>query len=157
MQLEKNCKDIIPIWCLYNFPKLQLQFLHLLARHFKQLYERVYITKIRNVWTEIRIVGRIVQMCINLYKENKSLIFDVMKNGHIFPSKVWHFQYDHRFLSSSKMRNIRTCKEARLQELIKFRLSGQYLFWHFSRCLKMKNHLGRVSPSHFLQNVLIET
>ena len=27
-------------------------------------------------------------MCTNLYKENKSLFFDVMKNGQMFPSKV---------------------------------------------------------------------
>ena len=31
------------------------------------------------------------------YKKNKSLFFDVIKNGQIFPSKVCHFQYDHRF------------------------------------------------------------
>ena len=35
-------------------------------------------------------------------------------------------------------------------------LSGKHLFWHFSSCLKIKNHLERVSPSHFLQSVLIE-
>ena len=67
---------------------------------------------------------------INLY------FFDVMKNGHIFPSKIFHFQYDHRFLLSKKMGNIRPCKEVRL---------------------KMKNHLEIVFPSHFLLNVLIET
>ena len=47
-----------------------------------------------------------------------------MKNDHIFPSKIWHFQYDHRFLSAREIGNTRTYKEARLQELIKFRLSG---------------------------------
>ena len=47
--------------------------------------------------------------------------------------------------------------EVRLQKPIKFILKGKSLFWNFSSCLKMKNHLGRVSPSHFLQNVLIET
>ena len=58
-----------------------------------------------------------------------------MKNGHIFPSKVCHFHYDHRFLFSREMGNIRAYKEV---------------------CLKMKNHLERVFPSHFPQNVLIE-
>ena len=30
------------------------------------------------------------------HKENKYLFFDIMKNDQIFPSKVCHFQYDHR-------------------------------------------------------------
>ena len=50
--------------------------------------------------------------------------FDVMKNGQIFPSKVCHFQYDHRFLFSREMGNTVSCKEIRLQKLIKLRLSG---------------------------------
>ena len=110
---------------------ISLQFFQIVAtifasvnQTFKQLYERLYITRIRNVLTAIRIVGQIVQICTNLYKEKKYLFFDVMKNDHIFPSKVWHFQYDHRFLFSREMRNIRTYKKARLQELINFRLSG---------------------------------
>ena len=57
------------------------------------------------------------------YKENKSLFFDAIKNGHIFPSKVCHFQYDQRFLLSREMENIRTCKEVRLQKLTQFKLS----------------------------------
>ena len=59
------------------------------------------------------------------FHENKSLIFDVMKNGKNFPSKVCHFQYDHRFLFSREMSKIRTCKEVRMQKLVKFRLAGQ--------------------------------
>ena len=55
---------------------------------------------------------------INLY------FFDVMKNGQVFPSKVCHFQHDHKSLFSREMGNIRTCKEIRLQKLIKFGLSG---------------------------------
>ena len=51
---------------------------------------------------------------INLY------FFDVMKNGQMFPSEVCHFQYDHRFLFSREMGNIRTWKEKLLQKLIKF-------------------------------------
>ena len=83
--------------------------------------------------------------------------FDVMKNSHIFPSKDCHFQYDHRWPFSRENGIIRTCKEARLKKLIKFRLSGCYSFWHFSSCLKIKNHLGGVSLSHFLQDFVIET
>ena len=59
-----------------------------------------------------------------------------MKNSHIFPSKVCHFQYDHGFLFSRKTGNIREYKVLRL---------------------KMKNHLGRAFPSHLRQNVFIDT
>ena len=45
------------------------------------------------------------------YKENESLLFDFIENGQIFPSKVCHFQYDHRFFFSIEMGNIRICKE----------------------------------------------
>ena len=58
------------------------------------------------------------------YKKNKSLIFDIMRNDQIFPSKVCHFQYDHRFLFSREIGNIRTYREVRWQKFIKFRLSG---------------------------------
>ena len=44
------------------------------------------------------------QMC---YEENKSLFIDVMKNNQMFPSKVCHFRYDHRFLLSREVGNIR--------------------------------------------------
>ena len=50
-------------------------------------------------------------MCFN---ENKSLFFDAMKNGQIFPSKVCQFQYDHRFLFSREIKNIGTYNETRL-------------------------------------------
>ena len=40
------------------------------------------------------------QMC---YEENKSLFFDIMKNGQIFPSNVCHFKNDQRFLFSREM------------------------------------------------------
>ena len=58
------------------------------------------------------------------YKESKCLFFGVMKNGQVFSSKVCHFQFDHRFLFSRELGNIRTCKEVRLQKPAKFRLSG---------------------------------
>ena len=91
--------------------------------------------------------------CISIYfwkkyslltnKRNKRVIrkinlyfFDVMKKGHIFPSKVCHFQYNHGFFFSRETGNIREYKVVRL---------------------KMKNHLRRVFPSHFWQNVFIET
>ena len=43
-----------------------------------------------------------------------------MRNGHVFPSKVCHFQYDHRFLFSRGMGNIRAYKEVRLKWRIEF-------------------------------------
>ena len=67
---------------------------------------------------------------INLY------FFDIMKNDYIFPSKVCHCLYDHGFLFSRETGNIREYKKVRL---------------------KMKNHLGRAFPSHFWQNIFIDT
>ena len=67
---------------------------------------------------------------INLY------FFEFMKSGHIFPSKVSHFQYDHGFRFSRETGNIREYKDVRL---------------------KIKNHLGRAFLSHFWQNVFIDT
>ena len=62
------------------------------------------------------------------------LFFDVMKNGNVFPSKVCHFQYDHRFHFSRETGNIKGYKEVRL---------------------KIKNRLG-IFSSHFVYNILIE-
>ena len=56
------------------------------------------------------------------------LFFDVMKNGNVFPSKVCHFQYDHRFHFSRETGNINGYKEVRL---------------------KIKNRLG-IFSSHFV-------
>ena len=75
-----------------------------------------YILEKDSLSTNIR--NKCVIRKINLH------FFDVMKNGQIFPSNVCHFHYDPRFLFSREMGNIRTCKEVRLQKLIKFRLSG---------------------------------
>ena len=47
-----------------------------------------------------------------------------MNNGQIFALKVRHFEYDHRFLFSGEMGNIRTCQEVRLHKLIKYGLPG---------------------------------
>ena len=50
-----------------------------------------------------------------------------MKSGPISPSKVCNFrnfQYDHRFLFSREMENIRAGMEVRLPKLTKFRFSG---------------------------------
>ena len=58
------------------------------------------------------------------YKEKISLLFWCHENGHTFPSKICHFQYDHRFLFSREMGNSRACNEVRLQKLIKLRLLG---------------------------------
>ena len=61
------------------------------------------------------------QIC---YKRNKFLFFGVTKDGQIFPSKVSHFQYNHRFFFSREMGKIGSSKEPRLQKLIKSRFSG---------------------------------
>ena len=52
------------------------------------------------------------------HKENKVLFFDVIKNDQIFPSKVCHVQYDHRFLFDRKTGE--HYKEISLQKVIKF-------------------------------------
>ena len=58
------------------------------------------------------------------YDKNESPYFDVMENDQIFPSKVCHVHYHHKFLFSRTMKNIRSFNELRLQKLFKFRLSG---------------------------------
>ena len=65
------------------------------------------------------------------YKENESLFCKVIKSGQIFPSNVCHFRYDHRFLFSREMRNIGKYRDIRMQKLVKFRLTEQYLLWHY--------------------------
>ena len=71
-------------------------------------------------WKKLLVNKYKKQMC---YNENL-YFFEVMKNGEIFPLKVCHFQYDHRFLFRRETRNSRTCKEVCMQKLIKSRLSG---------------------------------
>ena len=43
------------------------------------------------------------------HEENESLFYEVIKNSRIFSSKVFHFEYDHRFLFSKEMVNFRNC------------------------------------------------
>ena len=110
----------------------------------KNCFSSIHIFSWRKIYLLTNIRNKCVIRKINLY------FFDVIKHGQIFPSKACQSQYGHRLFFGREMGNNRTCKEVRLQRLVKFRLSGQYSFWHFSSCLKM-NH------SHFLQSVLIET
>ena len=97
------------------------------------------------------------KLFINKYKKKYVIrkislyFFGVIKHDQSFHSKACYFQYDHRFFFDREIGNNRTCRKVHLQKLVKFRLSGQYSFWHFLSCLKMKNH------SHFLQSILIET
>ena len=87
----------------------------------------------------------------------------VARNINLYFLTSWKMAFFQMFVifnmirDSFLMGNIRTWKKVRLQKLIKFILSGKYSFWYFSSCLQMKDHLGRVFPSHFLQNVLTET
>ena len=75
----------------------------------------------------------------------------------IFPLKVWNFQYDHRFLFSREKGNIRSCMEVRLFNLLNLGCQENFRFGIFPVAYKMRNHLGWVYPSHFLQNVSIKT
>ena len=51
--------------------------MQLLTRHFKQLYERVYITAILNIFPTIRIVGRIAQMYTDLNEIIRLIIIKI--------------------------------------------------------------------------------
>ena len=86
------------------------------------------------------------------HKEN--LYFDVIKKVKLSLQKFVIFNM---ITDSFLVEKQGTCKEVRLQKLIKFRLSRWYSFWHFFSCLEMTNHLRRVSPPFFLQNVFIKT
>ena len=85
---------------------------------------------------------------INLY------FFDARKNDQIVLQKFVIFNM---ITESFLVGKWGTCKQVHLQKRIKFTLTLTYLFWHFSSCLKMKNCFGRISPSHFLQSIFIET
>ena len=54
----------------------------------------------------------------------KKRLLTSWKMAKILSSIVSHFQHDYRLLFSTEMGNIRTCKKVRLQELMRFRLSG---------------------------------
>ena len=55
-------------------------------------------------WKKISLLTNVRNKCvirkINLY------FFDVMKNGQIVPSKVCHFQNDHKFFFIGEMGNV---------------------------------------------------
>ena len=80
----------------------------------------------------------------------KFYFVDVMKNGHIRPSKICHFHFDHRFIFN---REIRSITKISLQKRIKFGCPGYICFGIYQDTYKRK--IG-VYPSHFLQNILIE-
>ena len=84
-------------------------------------YENVFIPSLYFLGKNFLVNKYKKQIC---YLENKSLIFDVMKNGQIFSSQISSFQYDHRSVFNRKMANIKTCKQIGLQDLIKFGCSG---------------------------------
>ena len=49
-------------------------------------------------------------------------LLDVVKNDQILSSEVCNFQYDRKLLFNREMGNIRSCKEIKLEKLIKFML-----------------------------------
>ena len=80
------------------------------------------------------------------YKKNKSLFFWRHKTWPNVSFKCLSFSKSNRFIFSREIRNIRSCKEVGLQKLIKFRLSGWYLFLTF---FKLKN-LWRIYWGEFV-------
>ena len=78
-------------------------------------------------------------------------IFDVIKNGQIFPSNVCHCQYDHRFIFSRE-----ACKEYVCKTVVNLDCRDSIRFTFF-KLLYKKDYLERDFPFHFLQNILIET
>ena len=110
---------IIYLHVIGLFKSCYCYVLFLPFKKFSKYYEK-YSWFQNSVLTNIR--NKCVIRKINLY------FFDVMRNEQIFPSNVFHFQFDYRFLFSREMGNIRTCKEIRLEKRIKFGLSGQYSF-----------------------------
>ena len=87
-----------------------------------------------------------------LYEENKSLFFKVTKNSQIFP--VCHFQYDHRFLFSREMQNIRRYKEIRLQNLLNLDCQNSIRFGIVKLLINDQSFRKNFA---FQQNVLTET
>ena len=85
-----------------------------------------------------------------MLSEIKFYFVGVMKIGHIFPPKVCHFNFDHRFIFN---REIRSITKIRLQKRIKFGFPGYIRFGIDQDTYKQKIS---VYPSHFLQNILIE-
>ena len=155
MILEIKISLVSTTW---NRGLLKSYFSHVLflplEKSFKY-YERYFSYISTYFWKKNSLLKNMRNKCFA--RKINLCFFDVVKNGQIFLSKVCHFQYDYRWHFSREKGNIRTCKEARLKKLIKFRLSGLHSFWQFSSSLKIENNLGEVSPSHFLQDVLIET
>ena len=53
-----------------------------------------------------------ISMSVNIRNKcvirKKKFFFDVMKNGQIVPAKACYFQYDHKFIFSREMGNIRS-------------------------------------------------
>ena len=112
------------------------------------LYFIFAIRKIRQMLWKIFLIPPLYnfekKIHVNKHKKiNLSLFFffffwrhDKWPCKKTFSAKVCHFQYDYRFIFRRETGNIRAYREVRL---------------------KMKNHLGSIFRSHFLQNILIET
>ena len=95
-------------------------------------------------------------MCTNIYKESKSLFFNVMKNSQIFLQKFDIFNMITDSFLVEKWGTLEPARKHVCKNLLNLDCQGSIRFGIFPSCLKMKNHLGRVSFFHFLQNVLIE-
>ena len=93
-------------------------YLHVIEACLKVTIDRLYFCQSKNPWDVMKNIFNSISKCSwkkkflvkkydkqKRYRENKSLFLDVIKNGHIFPSKVCHFQYNHRFLFGRAMEN----------------------------------------------------
>ena len=93
-------------------------YLHVIEACLKVTIDRLYFCQSKNPWDVTKNIFNSISKCSwkkkflvkkykkqKRYRENKSLFLDVIKNGHIFPSKVCHFQYNHRFLFGRAMEN----------------------------------------------------
>ena len=62
------------------------------------------------------------------YKENRSIFFDVIKNGQIFPLNVIHFPFDRRFLFSREMGTLEHARRYACKNLINLDCQGSIRF-----------------------------
>ena len=87
-------------------------------------------------------------------RKKKLYLFNVVKNEQIFPSKVCYIQYDQRLFFSREMRTLEVARRYDWKILLNLCCQENIRFG-FLKMLKNKVHLGRVSPSPFMHNVLI--
>ena len=107
-------------------------------------------------WKKTFLLTNIRNKCVI----KKIFIFWQIFFFQIFSSKVYHFQYDHRYHFTILVEKQGTLERARryvCKNLLNLDCLDSIRFDIFQLLITEENHLGRVSTSHFLQNVLIIT